>query len=1060
MGGPRLCRWAALMGLVVILASAASAITRAQSSNEIDALNAQVVKLYQAGKHAEAAEIAKRLLMLAEKQFGLDHPSVFNALDKLATINLALGRYAEAEPLYKRSLAILEKVHGADHAHVGTGLSNLAQVYQNQGRYGEAEPLIKRALAIREKALGLDHPDVGTSLDTLGVIYFSQGRYAEGELIFKRSLSIFEKALGPDHAYVGTSLNNLAQLYQSQGRYAEAEPALKRALIIYEKVLGPDHFFVGATVNNLALLYQNQGRYGEAEPLYRRAIAIREKAVGPDHPDVASTLNNLAVLYQAQKRFAEAEPLYVRSLGVRENAFGPDHPLVGNSLNNLAMFYQAQGRYAQAEPLHKRALANLEKALSPDHPEVGQSLSNLGWMYLDQSRFSDAEPLFKSSLAIIEKALGPDHPTVGALLSNLAQLYFAQRDWTTAAMYWRRSTGLLIRRSKRGTEIVGTALTGKGKSDAERARYEFWGLIKVTHRLAEADVERAPELAGEAFKTAQWAQSSEAAASVAQMAARQAKGDSALSRLVRERQDLVSEWQASDKVLITARSAPSDKRNASTEATISVRLAAIDARLTEIDGTLKNEFPDYATLASPEPLIISEVQSLLRDDEALVLFLDIPEWQVTPEETFIWVVTKTNARWVRSDFGPRAFAERAAALRCGLDAAAWQDGADRCAGLLKGNYKAADAAVGKPLPFDVKRAHEQYQALFGQVEDLIKDKHLLLVPSGPLTALPYQVLVTAEPASAIPADASGYANVAWLAKRQTTTVLPSVSSLKALRQFAKVASATQPFIGFGNPLLLGPDGNDRRAWERQSCKSSPGPVQIASRSVRAATHRFFRNGLANVEEVRAQYPLPETTDELCAVAQSVGAGQAAVYLGEKASETTIKAISANGTLASARVVHFATHGLLAGETEMLGASKAEPALILSPPEQATEEDDGLLTASEIAQLKLDADWILLSACNTAAGGSDKPGTEALSGLARAFFYAGARAMLVSHWAVNSDATVKLITKAFDEIKADPKIGRSEALRRSMLALVATGGMNAHPANWAPFVVVGEGAAVR
>ena len=156
-------------------------------------------------------------------------------------------------------------------------------------------------------------------------------------------------------------------------------------------------------------------------------------------------------------------------------------------------------------------------------------------------------------------------------------------------------------------------------------------------------------------------------------------------------------------------------------------------------------------------------------------------------------------------------------------------------------------------------------------------------------------------------------------------------------------------------------------------------------------------------------------------------------------------------------MHFATHGLLAGETEMLTATKAEPALLLTPPQTASEEDDGLLTASEIAQLKLDADWVILSACNTAAGDNNKPGAEALSGLARAFFYAGARTLLVSHWAVNSGATVKLITKAFDELQAHPKTGRAEAMRRSMTTLLGAGGAYAHPANWAPFIVVGEGA---
>jgi CHAT domain-containing protein len=137
----------------------------------------------------------------------------------------------------------------------------------------------------------------------------------------------------------------------------------------------------------------------------------------------------------------------------------------------------------------------------------------------------------------------------------------------------------------------------------------------------------------------------------------------------------------------------------------------------------------------------------------------------------------------------------------------------------------------------------------------------------------------------------------------------------------------------------------------------------------------------------------------------------------------------------------------------------EPGLLLTPPEKATEIDDGYLSASEIAGLKLDADWVILSACNTAAG--QAKGTEALSGLARAFFYAGDRSLLVSHWEVASESTVKLITKAVDELKRNAKIGRAHALRRSMLSMIDTGNdYEAHPAFWAPFVLVGEGGAER
>jgi CHAT domain-containing protein len=449
---------------------------------------------------------------------------------------------------------------------------------------------------------------------------------------------------------------------------------------------------------------------------------------------------------------------------------------------------------------------------------------------------------------------------------------------------------------------------------------------------------------------------------------------------------------------------------------------------------------------------------LLRNDEALLLFFDTPAWQPAPEETFIWVVTRTEARWLRSDFGTQALGTQVVALRCGLDQTAWDgEGQSRCGDLLHNHTRA------ETLPFDLKRAYDLYRALFGQAEDLIKDKHLLIVPSGHLTALPFQVLVTTAPKAAIPDSMSGYRGAAWLARQHALTVLPSVASLKALRRFARTSQAKEPFIGFGNPLLLGPYGTNRSAWETQTCsRRATGTPRIAARGIRAPITSFFRGNLADVELIRSQQPLPETSDELCAVARSVGASERAVYLGEKATETALKALSKSGTLAGARILHFATHGLLAGETNMMTASRqAEPALILTPPREPTEQDDGLLTASEVTQLRLDADWVVLSACNTAAGSNAKTGaadsTEALSGLARAFFYAGARALLVSHWAVDSRATVSLVTKAFSEIRADAKVGRSEALRRSMLALIESGGRNAHPTSWAPFVVVGEGA---
>src|SRR5262249_6281429 len=160
--------------------------------------------------------------------------------------------------------------------------------------------------------------------------------------------------------------------------------------------------------------------------------------------------------------------------------------------------------------------------------------------------------------------------------------------------------------------------------------------------------------------------------------------------------------------------------------------------------------------------------------------------------------------------------------------------------------------------------------------------------------------------------------------------------------------------------------------------------RAASRGVNTrAFTEFWQGGGFDLAKLSQLPRLEDTAVELQQVAQSLGALASDIHLRADASETTVKHV----LLADYRVVYFATHGLVAGDVRGL----AEPSLALTIPRQPTPEDNGLLTASEVAQLKLNADWVVLSACNTIAG--DKPGAEALSGLARAFFYAGARALL-------------------------------------------------------------------
>jgi CHAT domain-containing protein len=199
-----------------------------------------------------------------------------------------------------------------------------------------------------------------------------------------------------------------------------------------------------------------------------------------------------------------------------------------------------------------------------------------------------------------------------------------------------------------------------------------------------------------------------------------------------------------------------------------------------------------------------------------------------------------------------------------------------------------------------------------------------------------------------------------------------------------------------------------------------------------------------LQAIRELSRLPDTREELFAIAKALGVPPSSVSVGKQATEARIK----QTPLSNTRVLAFATHGLIGGDFSGL----VEPALVLTPPERATFLDDGPLTASEFAQLKLNADWAILSACNTASN-DGTPGAAGLSGLARAFIFAGSRSLLVSHWPVDSRAAALLTTRMLQEIRQHPGIRKDEALRRAMLGLMANRAYS-HPIFWAPFVIVG------
>jgi len=823
-----------------------------------------------------------------------------------------------------------------------------------------------------------------------------------------------------------------ARVAEARGLYADAEANYRKASQSYVATLKylaqweskpPEGEMERAADWALALegrVKVKQGRVGEGEADVRRALLSRLTKSGKYHIDTAGVLSVLVFVVQEQGRYQEAEKLQREVIEIYQGlGYSPEAAVSVNAQAFLAQLLNQQRRYDDAGKLFDQIEVWTAKWEPKRREAITSGLSRVSNL-LTQGDATNA-------LEIAQRTLERQRNRSGDKSLNTAEA----RGYYAIALARSAKPAEALAAFK---EAIPVLLSTTGGSDDDsgstaaaregRTRFVVEGYLRV---LAMNPALAGPNVAEETFGYADLLRGQAVQRALQASSARSATDNPELANLIRASQDGEKKIGAAVAALNNLLSSPPEDRDEKAVKAIQAEIASQQNARAKALKDIAQKFPQYGNLVNPPPPTVADLQKQLADDEALLSFY------FGRFDSFVWVARKDSpVKFARLRMTIGDLNARVTKLREALEPKA--------------------AMISDIPPFDVKQASELYGLLLRGIENDWKPaKNLIVVTNGALGLLPLSLLPTAP--AEIKADDdplfSSYRNVPWLARTHAVTVVPSVAALQTLRKLPPGKATRQEFIAFGDPYFNREQADDA------------GKVQLADASTTRGVPLKRRNSPqlndADKADIGLLPRLPDTADELKSIALALQADPTKVLnLGKDANEKAVKSANLSGF----KIVAFATHGLVPGELDGL----TQPALALSAPSVSGGEGDGLLLMEEILSLKLDADWVVLSACNTGAGAG--AGAEAASGLGRAFFYAGTRALLVTNWSVHSQSAKDMITDLFKRQADDPRLTRGEALRQAMLALMdgkgfldASGNTEftyAHPLFWAPYTIIGDG----
>jgi len=926
---------------------------------------------------------------------------------KRGTATSYLGRSRQARDDYRAALQF-SSPEDRRHARLLFSLGNL------EAQFGD----VVKAIALTKESHSIK-PRI-RNYEKLVKYYSRQGDFKAVQESLDAGLDLSErmtrKAGRRQNKRLGLAaqVNGIqAQFFSSRGQHTQAEIYLRKRLdTLLQMVDRNPRIGINARLdlsNNL----RKQRRLIEAEIEVRKALKEALGLGGLTGDYTARAVIVLGKVIFQQNRFHEAEKLARAGLRIMtESGMPPDAFSVIKARQFLITTLSSQGDHAGAVQVYDQTLQLLEKN-SYQHRLLALKAGIL-LSLIKVGRVAEASRYIDKSYPVILARFGETHRKTAIRLGLRGMARYHQGQLVLAYDDFQQALPIIQKKN-----------FGKEKT-VPRAIAESYLKLLMDIRETSLESQMGIKAVSRAFKLADRLRGQSVQSAITAVSARLSGLEPELADLARKEQDLSQHIEALQDILFDVLAMPAGTDQQATLTNLRSQLNTLSRARQAFLDEIETRYPKYFELRRPSARGIGTVQKILYADEALIAIYP------GEQQTFVWAFSRSGPIKVAVvDMGRRDL--------------------DRMVGDLRRALDPGPVRLGDIPDFDLDRAHDLYRRLLVPVKPGWEGAgNLIVVAQGPLGRLPFSVLVTdiGPPKKGGGELFSEYRPTPWLIRQASLTRLPSVAVLTNLRSMPGFKTQKTTFVGFGDPHF------SPNPMEKNSAADLP---QIMNaRGIRVTQKADLDSGDANSVKLDDLSRLPDTAAEIKGIAGSLGADPATdVFLGAQASETKVKAMDLTGK----RIIAFATHALVPGDLDGLD----QPALALTSPKVTGGTGDGLLTMEEVFRLKLNADWIVLSACNT--GAAEGAGSEAVSGLGRAFFFAGARAILVSMWPVETKSAARLTTGIFRHQQADKTLAKAEAVRAAMLDLIDSRGMvdaktgktvasYAHPMFWAPFITIG------